>query len=193
MRLETTNRVSRAFTRQLALCLASLLILTVLLPASFGAQMTDYQVKAAFLYNFAKFVEWPAIAHTSTNSPLVIGFVGEDSISESLSALTKGQTAQGRPIEVRSCEFDSNLSGCHVLFLGHKAAGKTKDILARIGSAHVLTVGDGEEFIQQGGIIGFAIVDKSVKFDINAKAAETAQLKVSSRLMAVARTVVKTK
>lgn len=157
-----------------------------------GAAPTEYQVKAAFLLNFAKFVEWPPKVFSDTNVTLVIGIVGEDPFGDALPQIIQGQTAQGRRIEIRRFKPDEDCGGCQVLFLSRSVADQTEAILQRLQGRPVLTVSEKEDFARRGGVIGFALVDKAVRFDINARAAEALELKISSKLLAVARSVLKT-
>ena len=168
-------------------------MICAMLPLKLGAkQPTEYEVKAAFLLNFAKFVEWPPKAFREAGAPLVIGILGENPFGETLSQLAEGETAQGRPIEIRQIKGPDESNNCHILFLSRSVAGQTDDILQRLQGLPVLTVSEKDNFVRRGGVIGFALVDKTVRFDINAKVAETIQLKISSKLLAVARSVVNT-
>lgn len=154
----------------------------------------EYKVKAAFLLNFARFAEWP----DSTNknkAPLVIGVVGEDPFAETLPGTISGQTAQGRSIEIRYLGADepaANLVACHILFLSRSA--KTEEqagILEKVRGHPVLTISDRENFIRQGGMVGFVLVDKRVRFDINLRATMSERLVLSSKLLNVANSVIK--
>jgi hypothetical protein len=176
------------FRRGRVVGLAFLLLLAT---GSLGArQVSEYDVKAAFLLNFAKFVEWPPRAFASTNAPVVLGIVGKDPFGAALQIL-QGQTAQGRRIEVRHFAADAGLQDCHLVFLTRSVAGQMDDILRRVHGRPVLTVSDLEDFARQGGMIGFVLVDRTVRFDINPGAAKAVELKLSSRLLALARTLVK--
>jgi len=154
-------------------------------------QVGEYDVKAAFLLNFAKFVDWPPKGFPDASAPLVIGIVGDDPFGAALPQLVQGQTALGRRIEVRHFKADEDCAACHLVFLSRSVAGRTEEILQRLKGRPVLTVSEKDDFVRQGGVIGFALVDKSVRFDINARAAEAADLKISSKLLAVARSVLK--
>jgi hypothetical protein len=162
--------------------------------ASFNSsarQVGEYEEKAAFLLNFAKFVEWPPKAFQDANAPFVIGIVGDDPFGGALPQIVKGQTAQRRRIEIRHYKVAEDCGGCHLLFLSRPVAAQSEEILQRLKGQPVLTVSEQENFVRQGGTIGFVVVGKSVRFDINAKAAAAANLKISSKLLAVARAVLK--
>ena len=150
----------------------------------------EYEVKAAFLFNFAKFVEWPQKVFVNNTEPIVIGIVGEDPFGDAFAAIVKEQTAQGRKIEIRNYKVDEDCGGCHLLFVPRSVGSQTRDILQRIRGRPILTVGESEDFLRHGGNINFALVDKTVRFDINAKAAEQVGLKASSKLLAIARSVI---
>jgi hypothetical protein len=168
-------------------CIALLLLLPTL--SLNGRESGEYEVKAAFLLNFAKFVEWPPKAFQNSNAPFVIGIVGDDPFGDALLQIVKGQSAQRRRIEIRHFKVAEDFGDCHLLFASRSLAAQTDHILTRLQGRPVLTVSEKENFVRQGGVIGFAVVDKSVRFDINAKAATAVDLKVSSKLLAVAREV----
>lgn len=151
----------------------------------------EYEVKAAFLYNFARFVEWPEAVCGGREAPVVIGVVGQDPFGESLAEMVRAQTARGRRIEIRHFRPEEEFETCHIVFLSGSVARDLETILARLRGRPVLTVGDQAGFIELGGTIGFALVDHSVRFDINLGAATSAELKISAKLLAVARTVVR--
>ncbi|MBL9139460.1 MAG: YfiR family protein [Verrucomicrobiales bacterium] len=159
--------------------------------ASAAEAPKEHEVKAAFLVNFAKFVEWPSDAFAEDKSAVVIGIIGDDPFGDSLPRMVKGQTTKQRDIEIRRFDAGEDPQGCQVLFLSRSLGPKTTEVLARVQGRPVLTVGETEDFVRQGGVIGFAIVDQSVRFDIHLKVAQDARLKISSKLLAVARSVIK--
>lgn len=174
--------------RRPSVWVALFLLLTT---ACLGARpVSEYEVKAAFLLNFARFVEWPAASHPDADSPLVIGIVGDDPFGEALPRIVKGQTAHGRRIEIRHFKEDGDHGACHLLFLSRSVAGRSDRILPSLRGRAILTVSEEENFARQGGVIGFALVDQTVRFDINLKAAAQAELRISSKLLNVARSVV---
>lgn len=167
----------------------ALLFLVCLLIGSFTAQgATEHEVKAAFLFNFLKFVEWPGPS-ASTNTPIVIGIVGESPLRESLPKILEGQTVKGRSIRMVSLRPGEPVGECQLLFV---AQGKNEDIeevLKAVKGKPILTVGENPEFTQQGGMISFVIVDQKVRFEINTAALDAVGLRADSRLLAVARRV----
>jgi hypothetical protein len=155
------------------------------------ARLTEGEVKAAFLLNVARFVEWPCGVLAGRESPLVIGIVGEDSLARVLPEWVRGAEVHGRPCQIRQVEPGAELTGCHVVYISRSLAGRTREILGQVRGRPVLTVSELEGFAQQGGMIGFTPGDTTVRFDVNAGAAAAAELRLSSRLLAVARSVVK--
>jgi hypothetical protein len=150
-------------------------------------QSLEYQVKAAFLLNFTKFTEWPSSAFSDAKSPFTICVMGVDPFGSALDQIVRGETTGGHKMAVQRIKRGSRPQTCQVLFIGRteKEAGS---VLADLGSG-VLTVGEGDSFLQAGGMISFVIENRRTRFDINSTAAENAGLKLSSRLLSVARTV----
>jgi hypothetical protein len=147
----------------------------------------EYQVKAAFLLNFTRFVEWPASAFTAPASPFGICILGRDPFGQALDDEVRGEFEDGHPITILRLAEPPAPRTCQLVFISADSRNVPK-ILTALG-AGVLTVGDGETFLRDGGIIGFVVENRRVRFDIDQKAAEAAALKVSSRLLSVARTV----
>jgi YfiR/HmsC-like len=150
---------------------------------------TEYQVKAAFLYNFAKFVEWPASSFSSETSPLQICVFGHDPFSQALHDITQNKSVGGRKLEVKSAPDIQQAKSCQVLFISASEETQVKQILEGLRATSVLTVGDTNGFIEQGGMINFVLENDRVRFEINRKAAEQAGLKISSKLLSVAKSV----
>ena len=162
----------------------------LLCPARLPAQASlEYQVKAAFLLNFAKFVDWPPAAFANSESPIAICILGKDPFGRTIDDLVQGEVVNGRKLIVRRITQAPAPRTCQIVFT--QQTGKdTAELLSSLGPG-VLTVGEGDDFVRQGGIIGFLIDSRRVRFDIDQKTAELADLKLSSRLLAVARAVQK--
>jgi hypothetical protein len=169
------------------LALAALLVFVRPLELSSQTANTD-DVKAAFLFNFAKFVEWPSDA-TSGTGTLSLGVVGNDAISDALRVMTKDKTLGGKGISVRRASVGDDLASFNLLYIGQSEKARLADTLKRLEGAAVLTVSDAERFCEQGGVIGLVIVDNHVRFDVSLEAAERARLRVSSKLLNLARRV----
>jgi hypothetical protein len=152
-------------------------------------EASEYEIKAAFLYNFAKFVEWPPEASPGANDPLAICIVGEDPFGDILDELIKGKTISGRALVVRRLKPAGDLKGCQVAFISSSEREHLRSVLESLKGGGVLTVGDTEGFAAIGGVINFTMQDNKVHFDVNVDAAERARLKISSKLLSVARIV----
>jgi uncharacterized protein DUF4154 len=154
--------------------------------AAGGAPAPEYEIKAAFLYNFAKFVEWPPDAFADPASPLSLCVFGADPFGGSLETVVRGETLGGRRLAVRRVRQPDDARSCHVLFVGRAERGRIPDVLAATRDASVLTVGESEGFLDQGGVIQFILAAGKVRFEIDAAGAERARLKISSKLMRLA-------
>lgn len=160
------------------------------LSAPVAHESLEYQVKAAFLLNFVKFTEFPPSAFRDGDSPITICVSGDDPFGNALDQLVKGETVGGRKVVAQRIKRVPVGKACQVLFLHAFEKNTVETILAAVGSG-VLTVGEGEKFIQNGGMIAFVIENRRVRFDVNQAAAESAGLKLSSKLLTVAKAVEK--
>jgi hypothetical protein len=158
-------------------------------PISAQQGPTEYQVKAAYLFNFLKFVEWPGDPSRDAQGPWVIGVVGDSSIGEELPPLVAGKTVQGRALQVRNFQPAEDLRGCNILFISASETKRLPSILAGLRGSSVLTVADMEHFVAAGGMIQFVMEDGSVRLAIDVGATSRARLKVSSKLLSLARAV----
>lgn len=157
--------------------------------AAENSRTTEYQVKAAYLYNFTKFIDWPATNFASADAPIVIGIVGEDPFGKTLDDLVKGESVRGHPLVVKRLEPGEDWRGCQVLFISQTEKNQMPALLQQLKSNPVLTVGDSNGFAEQGGMINFVIVQEKVKLEINPEAATEAGLQISSKLLKLARIV----
>jgi hypothetical protein len=153
-------------------------------------QPSECQVKAAFLFHFAQLVEWPSSAVGPETQPLIICTVDNDSDSEALAAALQGKQITSHPIQIRRIHRREDARGCHVLSFIGKDSKRTAAFLDALENAPVLTVGDSDGFAANGGMIGLFVQDNKIRFDINLNAAQRANLKISSRLLLLARTVI---
>jgi hypothetical protein len=170
----------------------SLSVVTLLLSATRAQSPTagEYQVKAAFLYNFAKFVEWPPSSFSDASAPLQICVFGRDPFGEELRNLTAGKTVNGRKLEVGTINDLQHARNCHILFIASSVRMPMKQLIEDLRGASVLTVGDAKDFAGQGGMINFVLENDRVQFEVNRKAADQAGLKISSKLLSVAKLVI---
>jgi hypothetical protein len=172
-----------------ALCLLSA---AVLLALGAGGQCaaqgatSEQDVKAAFLYKFAGYVEWPDPAFPNAEAPIVIGVLGDDALAAALDQAVAGRAVNGRRMSVRRMKPGEAADGLHILFVGRSEVGRIAQILRGPAPRPVLTVTDSEGALDQGSMINFLVADRRVRFEISVPSAERSQLKLSSRLLAVA-------
>lgn len=173
----------------MTLRLATMLTVVVALLVGDGlraAAVDEYQVKAAYLYNFAKFVEWPADAFASPAAPLVVGIYGNDPFGATLDNLLRDKRVSGRSFQVRRSTRMQDLRNSHIVFVGEGREPLAAAMATLTGTA-VLTVGQSSDFLASGGIVLFQIEDGRVIFTIDATAASKAHLAISSQLLRLAR------
>jgi hypothetical protein len=175
--------------RHAALILAALLSLAAALPGRAQAPPTEYEVKAAFLFNFSQFVDWPAAAFADHRSPLVIGVLGSDPFGATLDEIVRDETVNGRPLTVRRYQSPDQLDSCHILFIDRSQDSQLDAIVAALKGQSVLTVGDFEGFARRGGMIRFVTVGNKIRLRINLGAAQEAKLTISSKLLRPAQIV----
>ena len=168
------------------------LFLVLCLAARFAAAQsaTEYQVKAAFLFNFAKFVEWPPSSFHDGSAPLQICVLGRDPFGEVLRELTREKTVNGHKLEVRGVVDLQVARACHILFIAFSERTRLKQIFEALQGSYALTVGDAKDFAEQGGMINFVLDHDRVQFKVNRSAAELAGLRISSKLLTVAKLVI---
>ena len=154
-----------------------------------GQSPTEYQVKAAYLFNFLKFVEWPDDPAADPRGKWVIGFIGDTPIGDELAQLVAGKNVLGRDLQVKKLQAADNLRACHILFISESEKKRLPPILAELRGSSVLTVADMDNFIGSGGMIQFVVEDARVRVAIDVGATGRARLKVSSKLLSLARTV----
>lgn len=148
--------------------------------------LQEQQAKAAFLFNFARYVEWPERAFASRESPLLICVLGRDAFGSALTAVERRQI-QGHPLQVRVGVSAETARGCHVIFISDSEHRRLAPILRTLGSEPILTVSDIDGFIDVGGAIGLVQGEQRLEFEINRDALDLAQLKASSNLLRLAR------
>jgi hypothetical protein len=181
-RSHSAVRLWRAIRAAFRAC-GPLLLLALTLALPLAAQgPSEYQVKAAFLYNFAKFVEWPADA---PGQPFCIGILGADPFGPLIDETLNGKTLGGRGVVVRRFSRPEDALACQIVFVAISAA-PLKPLLKRFENRSVLTVGEAPAFCQSGGIIGLEVSDQRIRFAVNREAADRAQLKLSSKLLSLA-------
>lgn len=143
----------------------------------------EYDLKAAFLFNFAQFVEWPAEAFAEASSPFVICILGEDPFGGSLEEIIAHEAIHGRKIVVRRHRNVEEISTCHILYVSASETPKVDHVLAALDGRPILTVGETDLFSTHDGIIQFRIVESRLRLRINVAAARMANLSISSQLL----------
>ena len=167
----------------LARRLAVLLLLVPGLCAAQGTGTSEYAVKAAFLFNFAKFVEWPEGAFRGSDEPLTFCVLGEGPLGGELERAVAGKTVGGRATAVRRLSQLAGLAECRILFVASSERTRFDQILAAVGDRAILTVGEEEGFNRAGGIISFVVRQSRVRFRIERELAVRSGLRLSSRLL----------
>lgn len=157
-------------------------------PAAQSHGSIEDDVKAAYLFNFTKFVEWPSGAFSGTSDPLKVCVAGDEALRHAVERAVTGERVGGRPLKYVAPPPD-DAAGCHMLYLGRGATDRAS-LIATAAKHPILIVGDSPQFLQLGGAIAFVIEERRVRFDIDPAAAARAGLKVSSKLLRVARHVV---
>lgn len=152
-------------------------------------EFSEYQVKAAFLYNFTKFVDWPPQPADNHGTPFAMCVVGEDPFHGVLENIVEGKSVNGQVLAVRHIKKVEDAQGCRIAFISSSEKDRLRPILNALRGAGVLTVGDTKGFAEMGGVINFTLVDNRVHFEINLEAAKVQGLKISSRLLRLAQVV----
>lgn len=178
---------------RLAMLYKHLLILTLFVSASLSygtpafareGQPGETQVKAAFVYNFGKFVEWPP--DRSNVKYFTIGIYGDDDFVQALTEIVAGKFIHERPVFIRRVSTMKDIATCHILFVGDSAKDRLPELFNAVHRLPILTVSDLQGFADRGGMINFRIVKNHMRFAINLKAAQQAGLRISSQLLKLA-------
>ena len=148
----------------------------------------ENQIKAAYLYQLGRYIQWPAKAFPSAQSPFVIGVLKQDPIAADLDQIARVKKIEDRPIEIRRFSPDGDVPACHILFLPASLAPEVQAAVVRkVSGKNVLLVGDAAKFFAQGGAVRFVIEENNVRLHIARKAAQREGLTISSKLLQVAR------
>jgi hypothetical protein len=149
----------------------------------------EYQVKAVFLFNFAQFVAWPTNAFSDAQTPLTIGVLGDDPFDSFLDETVRGEKIGDHPLVIQRYRRVEDVQDCQILFISRSEGRRTERILAGLKGKNILTVGDVDDFIKDGGIVSFITEENKIHFKINLKAAKNANLTISSKLLRLAKIV----
>lgn len=149
-------------------------------------EAVERQVKAAYLYKFGSYVEWPERTFDSPLSPITIGVVAADALADELAQVVAGRSINGHPVSVRKLRREESVKGLNVLFIGHLSNAHLADILAAAKGQPILVITESEAALTLGSIINFVIVDGKVRFEVAPKTAGLLNLSISARLLAAA-------
>ncbi len=149
----------------------------------------EYVIKAAYIYNFAMFVEWPADAFARQDSPVVIGIVGTDRFGAALEEIVRNKKVNNRRVVVKRLQSHLDVTNCHIVFFYSGEGAKIADIVQQLRAAPILLVGETPEFAKRGGMINFTVEDNKVRCEINVAAARRARLAISSKLLSLAKVI----
>ena len=164
----------------------------LLAQASDSSDSSEYLIKAGFIYNFAKFVEWPATAFAQPDSPIVIGILGTDPFGTLIDRIVENKKIGARGVVVKRLKWGmdlKDLKDCKILFVGASERAHVDDLVQIVKSLPILTVGETPGFAERGGVIRFVLEDNRVRFEVNVDAARQADLTISSRLLTLARII----
>jgi len=170
----------------LVVVMRMLVLLGMIVPEGAQGQTADeYQVKAAYMYNLAKFVDWPPGAFVSPSQPIVFCVLGQTPLSRALEDALAGKVVGQRPLGFRQLSDSNQAGACKVLFISAPDTKHLRQILDQVKPLHLLTVGESEDFAEQGGIARFFLDAGRVRLEFNLDAADEAKLHVSSKLLSL--------
>lgn len=174
----------------MAVCVLAAAVLSVSSSAVNAQPASGADIRAAFLLNFAKFVEWPA-GGGPAGRPFTIGVLGDDAMADALRDLSRGKSAAGRTLNTRKVTIKDPLADLHILFVGASEERRLAEVLRFAHAGNVLTVSDLNRFCELGGTIQFRSEHDRVRFDVNLDQAERSGLVINSKLLALARSVIR--
>jgi YfiR/HmsC-like len=154
-----------------------------------GQAVDEYQLKAAFIYNFAKFVEWPPQAFRNASDPINVCILGQSPVGAALEQTVAGKTVDKRAFVVRQIYDTRGAAGCQILFVGSSEKKRWRAILGELNTAGILSVGDDEGFASSGGVANFKLEDGRIRIEVNVGAAEKERLRISAKLLNLAQIV----
>jgi YfiR/HmsC-like len=146
----------------------------------------EHSVKAAFLYKFLGYVEWPAEAFTQPDTPIGIGVLSGGEIADELARIVSGRNVNGRPITVKRLKEGDSLAGIHMLFIGRSESARLSQLVKAAHQRPILTVTEAQGALTHGSVINFVLADSRVRFEVSLEAADRSGIKLSSRMLAVA-------
>jgi len=156
------------------------------------AKLNEYQVKGAYLFNFAKYVEWPTNALLADNSPIIIGVIDGNAAAPVIKQVVANKLVNEHPLVVKVMATPDPMERCHILFVSRAAKISPAEVRAMLGTAATLVVGETESFAEEGGMVGFVLEGDTLRVNLNLETLACTDLKVSAKLASVAR-IVKTR
>ena len=196
MRSVRRMRGSRAFLGRpcfragAAACVCGVVVfLAMAIPMRAQSKVDEYKLKAAFVFHFAEMTDWPASAFGANQNEMTFCTVGNDPFAGELDSTLAGKSVGQRAVRIRHVKQATEARGCQVVFLGSGEMKRLPELLTQIGNSPVMTVGESDGFLQQGGMFSFCLDGNKIRFEINVAPAERAGLKISSRLLMLAKDV----
>jgi len=191
------QRTVKLMLRRLGILIVALSVSLSWAPETFAqardsSDSSEYLIKAGFIFNFAKFVEWPTSAFAQPDSPIVIGILGTDPFGTIIDQIVQDKKIGARGFAVKRLKWGSDvkdLRDCKILFVSASEKAHMDELLQMMKGLPVLTVGETPGFAERGGVIRFVLEDNRVRFEVNVEAAHQAELTISSRLLTLARII----
>lgn len=183
------NRAMMIMTRRLILVMLLLLGQSSFLRAQDSEAASEYLIKAGYIYNFAKLVEWPATAFPQPDSPIVIGIMGPDPFGPIIDKVLDGKKINGHPFLIKRLKPNADVRECHILFISSALGPHVADTIRLTKDMPVLTISEIPGFADRGGIIHLILEQNKVRFEVNVDAAKEADLNISSRLLVLAKVI----
>lgn len=185
----TYKRPRRAFVRAALAVLASFAVIACMCAPVYAQRAQIDDVKAAFVFQFANYVQWPDGTFENDTSPIVIGIIDNDNMIKVLTASVQGKSIGKRNIKVVDVSSDQEAQACHILYIDSSDDGRVDDYLSAVRSRPVLTVSDDDDFTEEGGVIRLFESQSKLRFEINVDEVERAKLTISSKLLSLAQVV----
>ncbi len=171
------------------LALACVLSMPFTFASSRASAQSEDQVKAAFLFNFVRYVEWPSEVFENDGADVKICMLDADAFGRVVTQIVSGKSVGDRKVKIESIRSVDSARDCHLLYVGSPARETLSDLVSTLASAPVFTVSDAEGFAEGGGMANFFRADNKIRFEMNPGAAKKAKLKISSRLLRLAKVV----
>ena len=190
-KMSAPSSITWSKSAALSWCLLCLLMLGICVArAADSPALNVIEIKALCVLNFAKYMNWPNEQFASNSAPITIGVVGDSKMLDRLKSAAVGKSVENHQLVVLPVETEADAEKCQILFLAGSGRKLQNQLLRDVKSKQVLTVGENDQFLSQGGIINFVIKEDRVRFDINADAAHAAGLPVSAKIMSLANNIV---